>query len=109
VTVSGTAVTTLSRGTHTVRLECAVRDGDTWAFGGTVEQSTAEAGSVGSWSAVIVRDGQPQRIGIWMSDPKAQGSDCAAWLAAIQLSGIEQEHFSTAESGALVPPPDAAS
>jgi hypothetical protein len=106
--VSGTAVTTMSAGTHTVRLECAARDGDTWALGGTVEQSTVEAGSAGNWSAVVVKDGSPQRIGIWLSDPKAEGIDCHGWLAAIDLADIGAENFDPVESGVLVPPPDAA-
>ena len=61
--VSGTAVTTLSTGTHTVRLECATRDGDTWALGGTTEQTTVPDERAGDWSTVIVRDGSPQHIG----------------------------------------------
>jgi hypothetical protein len=108
-TLSGTAVTTFASGKHTVRLECAARDGDTWAFGGTVEESTVEAGSAGGWSAVIVKNGSPQRIGIWISDPKAEGGDCGAWLAAINLATIDPANFLPVESGALVPPPGAAS
>jgi hypothetical protein len=107
--VSGTAVTTFGAGTHTVRLECAARSGDTWALGGTVEQSTVEAGSVGLWSAVVVKDGSPQRIGIWLSDDKTAGSDCDGWLAGIDIATIDPVNFSPVESGALVPPPDGAS
>jgi hypothetical protein len=103
--VSGTAVTTTPGDTHTVRLECASRNGDTWAVGGTVEQSTLEAGAVGDWSAVIVKDGSPQRIGIWVSDPKSDGIDCDGWLASIDLSTIDAENFEPVKSGSLVPPP----
>jgi len=106
--VSGTAVTTLSAGTHTVRLECAARDGDTWAFGGTIEQTTVPGERAGGWSAVIVRDGSPQQIGIWLSDPKSEGSDCDGWLASIDLADIGLENFQPVESGALVPPPEPA-
>lgn len=105
--VSGTALTTFTvRGTHTVRLECAARDGDTWALGGTTEQTTLPGERAGDWSAVIVKDGSPQRIGIWLSDPKSEGTDCDGWLAAIDLAGIGAENFEPVESGALVPPPD---
>jgi hypothetical protein len=104
--VSGTAVTTFGRGTHTVRLECAARDGDTWAYGGTIAQTTVPGERAGGWSAVIVKDGSPQQIGIWLSDSKSQGTDCAGWLAAIDLSTIGAESFTPVESGALVPPPD---
>ncbi len=65
--VSGTAVTTYGASTHTVRLECAARDGNSWALGGTTEQTTAPGERAGDWSAVIVRDGSPQHIGIWLS------------------------------------------
>lgn len=107
-TVSGTAVTTFARGTHNVRLECAARDGDTWAFGGTTEETTVPGERAGDWSAVIVKDGSPQQIGIWLSDSKSQGTDCGGWLAAIDLATIDSQNFTPVESGALVPPPDPA-
>jgi hypothetical protein len=103
--VSGAAVTTFFRGTHTVRLECAAQDGDTWAFGGTTEQTTVPGERAGDWSAVVVRDGSPQQIGIWLSDDKSEGSDCDDWLASIDLADIDPENFQPVESGALVPPP----
>ena len=62
--VSGTAVTTFGSGTHTVKVECAARDGDTFAFAGTTEQTTVPGEAAGDWSAVIVKDGSPQKIGI---------------------------------------------
>ena len=107
--VTGTAVTTRgAQSTHTVRLECAGRDGDTWAFAGTTEETTVSGERAGEWSAVIVRDGSPQRIGIWLSDPKSEGSDCDGWLALIDLAEIGDENFRPVESGALVSPPDPA-
>ena len=106
--VSGTAVTTLSAGTHTVRLECATRDGDTWALGGTTEQTTVPGEKAGEWSAVIVRDGSPQHIGIWLSEDKSEGIDCDGWLAAIDFSTLGLENFVPVESGALLPPADLA-
>ena len=106
--VSGTAVSTLGSGTHTVDVECAVRDGDTWAFGGTIKETTVSGEPAGDWSAVVVRDGSPQRVGIWLSDSKTAGTDCDAWLAAIDMSTIDNENFHPVESGALVPPPDLA-
>ena len=103
--VSGTAVTTSSSGTHTVRLACAARDGDTWVLAGTVEESTVESGSVGAWSAVVVRDGSPQQIGIWYSDDPSTASDCEAWVASIEPSTLVADLFRPVESGTLVPPP----
>jgi hypothetical protein len=103
--VSGTAVSKLGSGTHTVRLECAARDGDTWALGGTTEQTTVPGEKAGVWSAVIVKDGSPQQIGIWLSDDKSEGMDCDGWLGAIAFSTIDLENFIPVESGELVPPP----
>jgi hypothetical protein len=109
-TVSGTAVTTRGKTEHRVRLECAARDGDGWAVGGTIEKTTVSGERAGVWSAVIVQDGSPQRISIWLSDPKSEQSDCDGWLAVIPLADFDQasldENFERVESGALVPPPD---
>jgi hypothetical protein len=106
--VSGTAVTTFAGDTHTVRLECATRDGDFWAVGGTTEETTVQGERAGAWSAVIVKDGSPQRIGIWLSDTKTEGTDCDEWLASIALATIAPENFQPVESGALESPPDLA-
>jgi len=105
--LSGTAVTTLVNGTHTVELKCAAESGDTWAFGGTTKQTTVPGELAGQWSAVIVKSGSPQQIGIWFSDDQWKG-DCAGWLASMDLSGIDPSNFNPAASGALVPPPDLA-
>ena len=102
--VSGTAVTTSGAATHTVQLECAVRDGDTWILGGTTKETTAPDGKVGDWSAVIVKDGSPQQIGIWVSDDKVAGVDCDRWLGGIDVPSLPADAFNPVESGALVPP-----
>ena len=106
--VSGTAVTTFRTGTHTVQLGCATRSGDTWALGGKTEQTTVPGERAGDWSAVIVKDGSPQQIGIWLSDDPSKASDCEAWLALIDFATIGAENFNAVESGTLVPPPDPA-
>jgi hypothetical protein len=104
--VSGTAVTTLVRGVHTVRVECAAQSGDYWAVAGTIEQTTIAGESPGYWSAVAAKDGSPQEILIWLSDEKADGTDCDAWLTAFDFANIGAENFSPVESGTLVRPPD---
>ena len=63
-------------------------------------------GKAGDWSAVIVKDGSPQQIGIWVSDAKSEGIDCDGWLAAIDFANLPADAFVPVESGALVPPPD---
>jgi hypothetical protein len=107
-TVSGTAVTTFREGTHTVRLGCATQNGDTWALGGTTEQTTVHGERAGDWSAVIVKAGSPQQIGIWLSAGPSAGSYCEAFLASTDFVNIGPENFQPVESGALVPPPDLA-
>ena len=102
--MSGTAVTEFREGTHTVRLGCASRNGDTWALGGTTEETTVPGERAGDWSAVIVKDGSPQQIGIWLSAPPSEGSDCEAFLAATDFASIGLENFNPVESGTLVPP-----
>jgi hypothetical protein len=102
--VSGTAITTFREGTHTVKLGCVAKSGDGWVLGGTVEKTTVHGESAGPWSAVIVRDGTPQRIGIWLSGDPADASDCDAWVGSINPVELGDENFSAIESGALVPP-----
>ena len=106
--VSGTAVTTFREATHTVRLGCATQNGDTWALGGTIEQTTVPGERAGDWSAVIVKEGSPQQIAIWLSGSPSDASDCKSWLAATDFANIGPENFSPVESGALVAPPDLA-
>ena len=106
--VSGTAVSTLRSGVHTVRLACAAQDGDTWVLGGTVEETTIPTEPVGTWSAVIVREGSPQQIALWLSDDPSAASDCESWLDLIQLDALGAENFAPVTSGALEPPPNLA-
>ena len=104
-TVSGTAVSESSHGVHSVQLGCATRTGDTWALGGTVDKTTLAGESAGAWSAVIIKDGSPQRIAIWLSEAASAAPDCKAWLAKTDFAGIGDENFTAVESGTLVPPP----
>ena len=105
-TVTGTAVSTFRQGIHTVRLGCIARDGDTWALGGTVEQSTLPGETAGNWSRVVVKDGSPQRISVWLSGDAPAGGDCPSFLAG--FANLGPENFASVESGELVPPPDPA-
>jgi hypothetical protein len=104
--LSGTAVTTFAAaGTHTVRLVCAAQDDGGWVLGGTIDKTTVPGAFVGAWSAVIVRNGSPQQIGIWLSAPPSEASDCDAWVASIKPAEIDPSNLSPVESGTLVPPP----
>jgi hypothetical protein len=103
--VSGTAVTTFRAGTHTVRLGCATKNGGNWVLGGTVEKSTVPGESAGPWSAVIVKDGSPQQIAIWLSADR-EASSCDAFVASLDPAKLDPAGFSPVESGVLPPPPD---
>ena len=103
----GTAVTHVREGTHTVRLECAARDGDTWALGGTTEQTTVHTGRLrrpGRRSSS--RTARPSRSRIWLSADPAAGSDCEGLFLTVQSSQQSSTlgGFSPVESGKLVPP-----
>jgi hypothetical protein len=103
--LSGTAVTTIPEGTHTVRVGCAAQDGSGWVLGGTVEKTTVPGEPVGAWSAVVVKDGSPQEIAIWLSASPSDASDCDAWVSAVKAADIPPSEFTPVESGTLVPPP----
>ena len=100
--VSGTAVTTSAAGTHTVRLECAARQDDRWAFVGTVEQSTFPDEGTGAWSAVVVEDGTPQKIGIVFGIEKLATDRCAVKWNDISMADMDVSN--PIESGEMVPP-----
>jgi len=102
--VSGTAVTKIGNGNHTVQLGCAAQSGDMWAVAGKTEKSDVEGGRAGDWSAVIVKAGSPAKIGIWVSDDPSTASDCNAWLKGIDFASLDDGLFDAVESGTLTPP-----
>ena len=102
--VSGTAVTQIGTGTHTVQVGCAAQSGDMWAVGGKTEKSNVEGGRAGDWSAVIMKLGSPAKIGIWVSEDASSASDCDAWLKAVDLPTLDLTGFETVESGTLTAP-----
>jgi hypothetical protein len=102
--LSGTAVTQIGKGTHTVQLGCAAHSGDMWAVAGKTEKSDVEGGRAGDWSAVIVKAGSPAKIGIWVSDPPSTASDCKAWLKGIDFGTLDDGLFDAVESGTLTAP-----
>jgi hypothetical protein len=102
--VSGSAITQIGGGTHTVQLGCAAHAGDVWAVAGKTEKSDVEGGRAGDWSAVIVKPGSPAQIGIWVSDDASVASDCDAWLKVVDLPTLDPGAFETVESGTLTPP-----
>ena len=102
--VSGTAVTTFEKGTHTVRLACAANHDGDWVLGGTIEATTLPGETAGPWSAVIVRDGSPKTIAIWLSAGPEDADTCDAFVASIDPAELDQSFFSPIDSGELVLP-----
>ena len=103
-TVSGTAVTTLPSGVHTVKLACAANHDGDWVLGGTIEATTIPGETAGPWSAVIVQDGSPKTIAIWLSEALENADSCDAFVAAINPADLDQSVFSPIDSGELVLP-----
>ena len=107
--VTGTAVHTFRAGTHTVRLNCVAREGDSWALAGTVEKSTLPGEKPGFWSRVVVNGWLAgSRISIWLSADAPADIDCPGFMATFPFADLGPENFVTVESGELVPPPDTA-
>jgi hypothetical protein len=59
-----------------------------WALGGKTDTTTVHGEKAGDWSAVIVRDGSPQLIGIWLATTPRMRATASAWLAAIEFADI---------------------
>jgi hypothetical protein len=102
--LSGSAVSTFATGTHTVDVECAAAADGGWMLGGKVESTTIPGETAGAWSAVIVRDGSPQQIAIWLSAGPEAGDTCDAFLASIDPATLDASAFSDIDSGELIPP-----
>jgi hypothetical protein len=103
-TVSGTAVTTFREGTHTVKLGCATKSESGLVLAGTVEKTTVHGETPGYWSAVIVKNGTPPLIAIWLSGDPGDAKDCESWAASINPADFDAGNSSPIESGTLVPP-----
>ena len=102
--LSGTAVTTFVNGTHSVNVECAKTDDGSWSIGGAVEDTTVPGESAGVWSAVIVRDGPPLEIGVWLSGDPVGDVTCDEFLSSFDPAELPADAFHPIESGELVAP-----
>jgi hypothetical protein len=87
-TLSGTAAVSFPGGAVTMGLQCARQfDAQTWMLAGEVGESSGEGLPIGTWMAVIVRDGSPQQVGIWPAS--APTADCAEFVSQIPDRAVE--------------------
>jgi hypothetical protein len=73
----------------TISLQCGrMFDSTTWMLAGVVDTSTHVGLKVGTRSAVIVRDGSPQEIGLWIEEPPV-ATDCPSFVTDIPKEAVE--------------------
>jgi len=90
-----------------IRLDCLRQyDPATWMLAGVLTQSAVPDNAVGSWAAVIVRDGSPQQAGIY-TQPKATAAGCAVFVSQIPDSAVDgQEMIAPMNEGNVTLPVD---
>jgi hypothetical protein len=99
--LSGTAVVSFAPDEFTIALECSRQfDDTTWILGGTTTESTTDNSPVGTRSAVLVRDGEPQELILWFEDPPP-ADDCAGVVNALQDDAIVNAGFVPATEGEI--------
>jgi hypothetical protein len=78
--VSGTAEIISDEGgeAFSIDLECAVERNDVLILGGRVSESTMKGLKVGTGSAVLLKQGEPDRMLLWFADSPPAG-DCDAF------------------------------
>jgi hypothetical protein len=82
--VSGTAEIISDEGgeAFSIALECAVERNDVLILGGSVSESNMQDPKVGTGSAVLLRQGEPDRMLVWFADSPPAG-DCDAFARDI--------------------------
>lgn len=87
--LSGSAAVSYDGGDVRIRFGCArLFDATTWMLAGEIEGATPGTVDVGTRTALIVREGSPQQVGLWFEDaPPA--ADCDAFVSAIPADAVE--------------------
>ena len=92
--VSGTAEIISDQGgdAFSIQLECAPKRNDVLILGGRVSESNMQGLKVGTGSAVLLRQGEPDRMLLWFAD-SPPGGDCDAFARDIPDELLaEREH-----------------
>ena len=82
--VSGTAEIISDEGgeAFSIKLECAPKRGEVLILGGSVSESNLQDAKVGTGFAVLVKQGEPDRMLLWFADAPPAG-DCDAFARNI--------------------------
>jgi hypothetical protein len=91
--VSGTAEIISDEGgeAFSIQLECAPERNDVLILGGTVSESNIQEAKVGTRSAVLLKQGEPDRMLLWFDDSPAAG-DCDAFARNIPDEVLANEN-----------------
>ncbi len=103
--LSGTAVVSDDGETlYTVELQCLRRfDDQTWMLAGAITPEP-EGQDLTKWTAVIVRDGSPQLVGIWGLEA-ATADDCEEFVSEIPDSAVTRPNIGPMLEGGITLPP----
>jgi len=103
--LSGTAAGSYNGDAFTIVLQCLRQfDDETWMFAGELTQSAVPDQPTGSWAALIVRDGSPQKAGIWI-DAQATADDCYEYVSTIPDNAVEgPEMIAPMDEGSITLP-----
>jgi hypothetical protein len=92
--VSGTAEIISDEGgdAFSIQLECAPKRNEVLILGGSVSESNMKEPKVGTGSAVLLKQGEPDRMLLWFADSPPAG-DCDAFARDIPDEVLaEREH-----------------
>ena len=70
---------------------------------GTTTESTTDNSPVGTRSAVLIRDGEPQELVLWFEDPPP-ADDCDGFVNALEDDEIVNWSFGPATEGEILLP-----
>jgi hypothetical protein len=104
--LSGTVNGSYAGDAFTIDLKCLRQyDDQTWMLAGTVTESAVPANPFGSWAAVIVRDGSPQKAAIY-PQPRSTASVCEMFVNRIPDNAVEgPEMIDPMDEGSITLPP----
>jgi hypothetical protein len=96
--VSGTAEIISDEGgeAFSIDLECAVERNDVLILGGRVSESNMQEPKVGTGSAVLLKQGEPDRMLVWFADSPPAG-DCDAFARDTDEALANENRFQPVE------------
>jgi hypothetical protein len=91
--VSGTAEIISNEGgeAYSIKLECAPKRNEVLILGGSVSESNIQEPKVGTGSAVLIKQGEPDRMLLWFADSPPAG-DCDAFARDIPDEVLADEN-----------------